>query len=218
MAQSQYGGAAGRGAGKPDLLDDVARSLRRARWEQIALGVLAIAFGIFAFARPAATIKALALLVAFWAFASGVMWIVRALELRRFASHWWLEMVAGLIGVAFGVIALARFPAPSISFIVIGVSWWLIVAGAVGITSAMRRRQGGWPWGWRLAGGLVSVIAGVFAIASPPLTLLALTTWIGIAALVIGGAHLADAGGKKQLERLIASTSDATPEPLRKTA
>jgi uncharacterized membrane protein HdeD (DUF308 family) len=206
----------------PDVLDDVAKSLKRGRWEQILRGVLAIGFGIFAFARPLATLGALAVLVALWALVSGVVLIIHALEIRKHGRHWWLELLAGVVGVAFGLFAVRRFPTPSITFIVLWVSWWLLTSGVIEIAASMQRRKVGWPWGWQLAIGIVSVVAGIFALMSPPLTLVALTFWIGVTAIAIGIASFADAGGKRRLEKLINSTRKPAEyqeqPPLRKSA
>ncbi|MGH7462117.1 MAG: HdeD family acid-resistance protein, partial [Longimicrobiales bacterium] len=112
-----------------DLQEDLNHTFKRARWGLILRGLLALAFGIFALARPLQTVAILALLVAVWAVFSGIVGIVHALDLRGIAKHWWWILVGGIVSVIFGIAAFAMFPTLSLGFLVIWTAWWLFTLG-----------------------------------------------------------------------------------------
>src|SRR4029077_14038828 len=143
-------------------------------WALVIRGVLAIAVGALILWRPLDSIAALALVIAVWALFVGVVQIVHAFQLRPLLSQWWVLLLTGLIGVAFGVAALYYYPGLSLSFDVVWTTWWLILTGALAIYLAVWERGAGLSWGWTLAFGLLSIAAGVLAIMNPPATLAAI--------------------------------------------
>jgi uncharacterized membrane protein HdeD (DUF308 family) len=90
----------------------------------------------------------------------------------------------GIVAILFGVLALI-WPGLTLLWLVALFAAFAILAGAAAIMAALRaRNQGG--WGLALVFGIVSVVAGVLAIAYPDLTALALILLIGANALVTG--------------------------------
>jgi uncharacterized membrane protein HdeD (DUF308 family) len=164
--------------------------VRRAWWSLVIRGLLAIAVGIFIFARPLASVAALALVIAIWAIVQGVVDIVHAIGLRGVVQHWGLPLLGGIVSVGFGVAALYYYPALSLGFMVVWTSWWLVLLGAVGTWIAVQERRAGVPWGWTMAWGVLSVVAGIVALLTPPITLAALMGFIAAFAVVSGAALL----------------------------
>jgi uncharacterized membrane protein HdeD (DUF308 family) len=158
----------------------------RSRWALIVRGLIALAIGIFIFARPFASVAAFALVIAIWALVSGIAQIVHSLEVRSIAPHWWLFLIGGVISVLFGIAALYYYPALSLAFAVVWVAYWLVLTGFVSIYTAMMERRVQVPWGWTLAWGILSVLAGFYAIVSPPVTL-ALIIYLIAAFAIVGG-------------------------------
>jgi uncharacterized membrane protein HdeD (DUF308 family) len=151
-------------------------------------GLLGLVVGIYIFARPLDSVAALALLIAFWALFAGLVEIIHAIELKAMLKHWWVLLLAGLVGVAFGIAALKYYPGLSLTFAVVWVSWWLMLTGILGISAGLMQKNMGVQWGWTLAFGVLSVIAGVFALLAPPVTLAAIMGLIAAFALVSGVA------------------------------
>src|ERR1041385_4076337 len=85
------------------ILDDLKRVYQRTWWALVLRGVLALAVGVFVFARPLDSVAAFALVIAWWALFAGAVDIVHALELRRVMRHWWVLLLSGLVGVGFGI-------------------------------------------------------------------------------------------------------------------
>jgi uncharacterized membrane protein HdeD (DUF308 family) len=153
------------------LTDALHQAYNRTRWALLVRGLIAIALGCFIFARPLESAAAFALLIAIWALVTGIIQIVNGVELRSVLPHWWLLLVGGLVSVAFGIAALYYYPVLSLTFAVVWASYWLLLSGFVGIYEALHERRMGVPWAWTLAFGVLSALAGLYAIVVPPVTL-----------------------------------------------
>lgn len=175
------------------VLDDLKRVFNRAWWALLLRGLLALTVGVFIFARPLDSVAAFALVIAWWALFSGFVNIVHAFQLKPVMNHWWVLLLSGLVGVGFGIAALVYYPGLSLSFAVVLVAWWLMVTGILGIYGAVLEKRLGVHWGWTAAFGVLSVVASVFALLSPPVTLAAIMGLIAGFAIVSGVAFVAGA-------------------------
>src|SRR5882672_2380684 len=184
------------------VLGDLRAVYHRTWWALMLRGLLGLAVGIYIFARPLDSVAAFALVIAFWALFAGSVEIVQAIELKAMLKHWWVLLLAGLVGVAFGIAALKYYPGLSLTFAVVWVSWWLTLTGILGISAGLMQRNMGVQWGWTLAFGALSVVAGVFALLAPPLTLAAIMGLIAAFALVSGVALIVGAFKLRSLIRL----------------
>jgi uncharacterized membrane protein HdeD (DUF308 family) len=103
------------------------------RLAYVLLGLISIAAGVFAFARPGATALALLWLIGIWAVAKGVAEIVAAIQIRKEVEGEWAIALSGVISILFGVFVLARPGAGALALV------WLIAiyAFASGILKLM---------------------------------------------------------------------------------
>ena len=169
------------------MASDIIRSAyQRTWWALVLRGLLALAIGVFILWRPMDSIASFALVIAVWAMFSGIVQVVHAIELRSVFDRWWVLLLSGLIGVGFGIAAIYYYPILSLAYAVVWVTWWLFLTGAFAIYAAMVERRLGISWGWTLALGILTVLAGVFAIMAPPVTLAAILGLIAGFALVSG--------------------------------
>ena len=175
------------------VLGDLKSVYHRTWWALMLRGVLGVVVGIYILARPLDSVAAFALVIAFWALFGGSVEIVQAIELRATMKHWWVLLLAGLVGVGFGIAALKYYPGLSLTFAVVWVSWLLTLTGVLGIYAGLMQRNMGVQWSWTFAFGALSVIAGVFALLAPPITLAAIMGLIAGFALVSGVALVAGA-------------------------
>lgn len=167
----------------PGILDQVVTRTSRAL---VLRGLLSLVVGILIFARPMASAAAFALVIALWALFDGITSLVHAIDLRQIAPHWWVLLLRGIVGVAFGAAALYYYPTLSLAFAVAWVSWWLIVGGVVGIYVAAQERRMGLTSGWTMAWGALAVVAGIVALLYPSVTLATLLALIAAFATVAG--------------------------------
>jgi uncharacterized membrane protein HdeD (DUF308 family) len=169
-----------------------------------------LSLGVFIIARPLESVAALALVIAIWALVSGLMQMVHAFEVRATAPHWWLLMLGGVISTAFGIGALYLYPGLSLTLAVLWVAYWLLLTGFVGVYAGMVERRAGLPWVATLVFGVVSALAGVYAIAAPPVTLVAIMGLIAGFAILSGIVLLVAAYQLTTAHARLAGTPAAT--------
>jgi uncharacterized membrane protein HdeD (DUF308 family) len=105
--------------------------------------------------------------------------------LERVTQRWWTLVVRGILAIAFGILTVAEPPAAVMAMVII----FGIYAIADGLTalsvllSPVTPERGGWLLG---LGGLVSVAAGILALAWPGITAIALFLVIAWWAIVLG--------------------------------
>lgn len=167
----------------------LAQLLSRFWWLVLLRGVLAIAFGISAFAWPGLTLVTLVLLFAGFAFVDGVFDVVHAISHRQEIEHWVLLLLEGLFGIAFGILA---FQSPELTTAVGGVivafyiSAWAIVTGTMRIVMAVRLRKE-IEGEWLLAlSGAVSILFGVAIMARPSAGALAMLYFVAAWSILLG--------------------------------
>src|SRR6266566_1534326 len=151
------------------MMDDVKRMYRLTWWALMLRGLLSLAVGVFIFARPLDSVAAFALVIAFWA------------------------LFLGFVDVGFGMAALVYYPTLALTFAVVWAAWWLLVTGILGIYVALQLRRLTMDWAWPMAFGVLSVLAGIFALSSPPATLAAIMGLIAGFAIVVAIVSIAGA-------------------------
>ena len=156
------------------------------KWAVALRGLLSLAVGIAILARPMASVAALALVIALWSLFDGVVNIVRSFALRAIAPHWWVLLLSGIVGVAFGVAALYYFPTLSLAFAIAWTAYWLTLSGVIALYAAWQERAVGVPWGWTMAFGVIAVLAGLVAFMNPQATLATLLGFLSGFAIVGG--------------------------------
>ena len=166
-----------------DLIESV---YRRAWWSLVVRGLLGVALGVCILWRPMESVAAFALVIAIWALSGGIVRIVHAFDVRPVFSQWWVLLLDGPVGIAFGAAAFYYYPDLSLTFAVVWVAWWLVLTGGLAIYAAIQERQLGLPWGWTLAYGIAAVITSVLAFTNPPATLVAIMSLIAGFAIVSG--------------------------------
>jgi uncharacterized membrane protein HdeD (DUF308 family) len=163
----------------------LAHTLSRQWWLVLLRGVVAITFGIVAFAQPAMSTMALVLLVGAFMLADGVLGTWAAISSRKYYDDWWLLLLWGMTGIVAGGLT---FFVPQITALVIMfyIAVWAIATGVLQIVAAIRLRKeikGEW---LLVMGGLASVAFGVILLAQPAAGALILLWLIASFALVFG--------------------------------
>lgn len=130
-------------------------------------------------------------------------------------SVWWLVLIRGIFAVLFGILALI-LPTVALLALVFTFAAYAFVDGIVNIVHAVRVRDRDRRWGWLLAQGILSVLAGVVAFIFPLTAGLVFGIYalivIGIYAIMMGiagipaAASLVD-GGRKVLGFILAILS-----------
>jgi uncharacterized membrane protein HdeD (DUF308 family) len=164
----------------------------------ILRGILAFAVGIIALAWPSATVLALVVLFAVYAFIAAGLQALRAFSSRN-AGPVVGHLLLGLLDLGAGVIALA-WPAPTALVLVLIVGSWAVATGLFEIVAAFRAGQTAGTRALFILGGLVSVAFGAALFARPGMGAITLALLFGLFNLIYGawtfvqGAELRQAG------------------------
>lgn len=189
--------------------DLIQSAYRRTWWSLVLRGLFGIALGAIILWRPIESIASFALVIAIWAFFSGVVQIVHAIDLRPVFSQWWVLLLSGLVSVGFGVAAIYYYPALSLTFAVVWAAWWLLFTGGLAIYIAVQERSLGLPWGWTFVFGLLGILTSALAFMNPPATLAAIMGLIAGFAIVSGVVLLVGAYKLSTAKERITSTLGA---------
>lgn len=102
-----------------------------------------------------------------------------------FKTVWWVVLLRGIFAVLFGIVALV-WPTITVWALVVVFAVYAIVDGVVLVAHSIRDRARLDGWGWWLAMGVVSVIAGLVALFWPGITALVLLYVIAFYAILFG--------------------------------
>ena len=161
------------------------RTLAQNWWALVLRGVCAVLFGVGAFAWPGITLAVLILLYGAYALVEGVLEVAWALMGRQGGSFPWGVLLAGLAGVAIGIVTFVSPGLTALALLYV-IAAWAIVRGVFELVAAISLRKE-LENEWLLAlNGLLSVALGVLLIVAPGAGALALLWWIGGFAIVAG--------------------------------
>ena len=111
-------------------------------------------------------------------------------EGRAEALPWGLVLVEGIIAALFGLILLVA-PGASLFFLVLLLGIYLLIAGIFRIIGIFSDSSS---WGWKLAAGILCLIAGLAIISNPLWSTTLASTWlvilVGFLAMLQGAAGL----------------------------
>jgi uncharacterized membrane protein HdeD (DUF308 family) len=169
-------------------------------WVLLIRGILAVLFGVMAFALPGLTVVTLVLLYGVYALADGLT----ALWVGGRARAWWFVLL-GVLGVIVGIVT---FISPAITAIALLylIAAWAILRGIFEMIAAIQLRKEIRNEWMLILGGILSILLGVVLIVNPVAGALAMIWVIGAYALVFGVMMIVLAfrlrGLPERLERL----------------
>jgi uncharacterized membrane protein HdeD (DUF308 family) len=168
-----------------ELALNLAGMLARNWWVLLLRGIVAILFGILAFALPGISLASLILLFGAFCLADGLMAAWTAFSNRRQKENSWLLLIGGLVGIGVGLLTIFQ-PAVTALALLFYIAIWAIATGVVQVLTAIRLRQEIHNE-WMLAlAGLASVALGVLLMARPGPGALAVLWLIASYAIVFG--------------------------------
>jgi len=109
---------------------------------------------------------------------------------RALRTLWVLMLVRGVLAVVFGLYALFS-PENALLALVYVFGFYAIMDGVVAVVMGLRHRSG--HWGWQLAQGAVSLVAGLVALFWPGPTVFALVLLVGVWSVALGVVGIVEA-------------------------
>jgi uncharacterized membrane protein HdeD (DUF308 family) len=134
--------------------------LAKSWWAYIVRGILALIFGLYAWFMPGMAMFVLLMFFGIFILLEGVFSIVGSIAGRKYSDLWWLVLLEGVAGLAFGLLTLIK-PEFTATLIVIFIALWAIWGGLFRIIAAVRLRkeiEGEW---LLIFGGIVSILFGL---------------------------------------------------------
>ena len=101
-------------------------------WKLLLRGILAVLFGVLAFAMPEVTVGLLALLFGLFVLADGIVETGYAFSTR----DWWM-LIPGFLGIAAGFLSLYYLQITAFVLLLI-IAVWAIARGIVDIVTAIQ--------------------------------------------------------------------------------
>jgi uncharacterized membrane protein HdeD (DUF308 family) len=158
----------------------------RVWWTLVLRGAVAVLFGLAALFWPGKTLFVLILFFGAYTLVDGIFAIVGGI---MDSSRRWLLLIEGVLGVAAGLILLAR-PGLGALVLLYVIAIWAVVTGVMEIFAAISlRREIDNEW-LMILGGALSVLFGLILAFLPGAGLLTLTWLIGAFAIVFGIAFI----------------------------
>jgi uncharacterized membrane protein HdeD (DUF308 family) len=108
------------------------------------------------------------------------------------ASRWGWVVARGVVAILFGLLALARPAAVSLSLVML-FGAYAVIGGIAAVVGAAQRERAGYSWGMLLLDGLLGIAIGILALLSPATMAFAFVWVVGIWAVVTGGLEIASA-------------------------
>jgi uncharacterized membrane protein HdeD (DUF308 family) len=166
------------------------KSVATPTWARVVLvifGLVAIAASIFALAVPGIALLTLVFLLSFSLVFVGLSRIARGISLKALSrGHRVLDVVAGLLGIAIGMIVFL-FPLLGLSTLVVilafGTMFYGIVSVAIGVSVSQFTR------GVRalaLLTGILAIILSVIVLVSPAVAILTLIFLLSVSFMMNG--------------------------------
>lgn len=196
---------------RPSFGGEVSRNLPAHNWGWFLFrGIIALILGLLAIFFPFSALTAFSFLFALFAFVDGVSLLVTGIAgATHHRERWWGLLIAGLAGIAVGVIYMAWPGLSTVSYafvFLVMIAIWAIVNGLGQIGAAIRlRREIEGEWLLAVA-GFLSVLLGVAILvvtaAVPGASLLSVGLIIGfyalLAAVVLIGLAIRLRGHKRR--------------------
>lgn len=159
--------------------------LARNWWAMALRGVVAILFGLFAFAFPGATLAALIIVFGAYALVDGVFAVVAAVRAAQHHERWIPLLLTGILGVLVAGVAWL-YPGLAALGLLYLIAAWALVTGVFELVAAFQlRRELPGEWWWVLAGAC-SIVFGLLLMWHPGVGALAVLWLIGTYAIAFG--------------------------------
>jgi uncharacterized membrane protein HdeD (DUF308 family) len=112
----------------------------------------------------------------------------------------WMLMLRGAIAIAFGVLAVL-WPGLTLLVLVGLFAAYAVLGGVVSIAAAIRIRHVDRKWWLPLLLGVISVVAGIYAVLAPAVTALVLVLLMAVNAILTGALDIAMAVRLRRAQR-----------------
>jgi len=112
----------------------------RVRRMNVITGLLSIATGIAIIAWPTPGLLAVAIFLGAWLIVTGTLAVSAAFAARKLIQTWWLLVIAGVLEIALGVLALAD-PGATLAALITVAGIWAVAIGVMRVVLAFEVKR-----------------------------------------------------------------------------
>jgi uncharacterized membrane protein HdeD (DUF308 family) len=156
-------------------------------WLILLRGILAVVFGVLAFAWPGITIAVLVIWFGAYALVDGIFILIAAIAGWKHLEHRWLLVLEGLVGIWAGLITF-RMPELTAAALLLLIAGWSLAMGVLRIITAVRLRKEIEGELWMILSGIVSIAFAFVVLWLPVASAVALIYMLGCFAIALGMA------------------------------
>lgn len=159
--------------------------LAQSAWVPLMRGIAALLFGLVALFWPGIALPVLVILFGIYAFVDGLFALGLSFRMASRHDHWIALMLGGIVGISIGIFTF-RAPGLTAVALVYAVGIWAFVTGCMQIVTAFQLRKqisGEWALG---LGGVISVIFGWLLFAQPLAGVITLVWLVGLYGIFFG--------------------------------
>jgi len=155
------------------------------RWLALLGGVIAVLFGVLAFAMPGMVLASLVLFFGAFVIVDGLILLAGGVTVRgRAANLRWILIAGAVVALIIGVLALWN-PVGFVIALVVLIGVWTLVSGLVQAFIGIAAR--GAPYWWvMLVSGVLGIAVGLYIVTQPVAGSVVLVWALGIYAVVYG--------------------------------
>lgn len=162
---------------------------RRKWWEKVVIGVVAIIFGIVAFAWPDMTLYTITILFGAFALVIGIFAILAGIAGKDLGNARTVFIIQGILGIIIGSVVMA-WPGLSLLFVAYLIGFWAIMFGIFEIVAAATAPRDAIPSGMSkgllAVSGIISLLFGFIIVLFPGEGVLAILWIIAAFAIILG--------------------------------
>jgi len=163
---------------------------KRKWWEKVVIGIIAIIFGIVAFAWPDITLEVIIYLFGFFAVVIGILSLITGIVGSELGNARWVFVLQGILGIIIGIMALA-WPGITYLFFAYLIGFWAIMFGIFEIIGSFAAPkevmvQQNMSKGLLVISGIISLLFGFLIVAFPGSGIVAILWIIAAYAIIFG--------------------------------
>ena len=174
----------------------VTMKLKNAKWNLVA-GIIMLILGVLIWFNPFGTMMALAAYIGLGFILVGAFYIMASMNIK---SGWYL--LVGALDVLVGLVLMFNLGVTAASLPII-LAIWCLAVGIIQIIGAFEIKKFGLPWAWSAIMGVAGLVFGLLILIYPAVGALAISTVVGLYAVMFGVLQLIEYNISKDKYELI---------------
>lgn len=151
------------------------------------LGLITLILGVIITFRPTQSLIGIAILLGIVMMVSGIYHVVRAITGREHERLW--RGISGVLFILAGLVLLRHLHL-SVALIGLFVGFTWIIQGVAALVEGFSGGGYRGESGWSIFFGVISLIAGIVVVSAPIASISALTIFLGIWFIIMGGIEM----------------------------